>query len=228
MEIYVAQKRDGDKATRYLVIGMIIFVLIVGVAFTVISNNSKNHVAIPASVSKADGYGIVYNATKKPVIDIWEDFQCPICRQFESVNNSYIDQVVRAGKAKVVFHTMSFIGPESISAAAAGACAADSGKYLEFHSTLYRNQPSHENTGAWTNQALILLGGAAGITDKNFISCVNDGKYLNWTKNVEADAQKKNVNATPTIFVNGKELNRKTQYMDATAFKAALSAAGVA
>lgn len=228
MEIDVAQKRDGDKATRMLVIGMIIFVLIVGVAFTLISNNAKNHVAIPPSVSKADGYGIAYNVTKKPVIDIWEDFQCPVCRQFESVNNSYIDQVVRGGKAKVVFHTMSFIGPESISAAAAGACAADSGKYLEFHSTLYRNQPSRENTGAWTNQALILLGGAAGITDKNFISCVNDGRYVNWTKNIESDAQKKNINATPTVFVNGKELNRKTQYMDAVAFKAALSAAGVA
>ncbi|MEI6867185.1 MAG: thioredoxin domain-containing protein [Actinomycetes bacterium] len=224
----MAQKSGGDKATRILVIGMVIFVVLVGVIFSVVSANSRNHVAIPSAVSKADGYGIVFNGAKKPVIDVWEDFQCPICQRFEALNGNYMNSIVRTGKAKVVYHTMSFIGAESVTSAAAAACAADSGKFLEFHTALYQNQPSTENSGTWTNPLLIVLGGASGITDKNFASCVNSGKYINWTKNIETDAAKKNINATPTIFVNGKELNRATQYMDAAAFKAALAAGGIA
>ena len=53
------------------------------------------------------------------------------------------------------------------------------------------------------------------------------GDYVLWTKNIEGDAAGKNINSTPTVFVNGKELDRKTQYMDAVAFKKALSDAGV-
>lgn len=224
----MAQKSGGDKGTRVLVIGMIIFVVLVGVIFSVVSANNRNHVSIPSSVSKADGYGIVFNAQAKPTIDIWEDFQCPVCQRFEATNNDYINTIVKAGKAKVVFHIMSFIGAESVTAAAASACAADAGKFLEFHRALYVNQPSTENSGQWTDPTLIILGGTAGITSKDFASCVSSGKYLNWTKSVEANAAKKGINATPTVFVNGKEINRNTQYMDPAAFKAVLKAGGIA
>ena len=134
------KKNGGEKGTKALVIGMVVFVVLVGVVFSITTKISAAKVNIPSSVSKADGYGIVFNAAKKPVIDIWEDFQCPICQRFEAINNSYLNSVVREGKAKVVFHTMSFIGPESVLAAAAGACAADQGKFLEMHSVLYQNQ----------------------------------------------------------------------------------------
>ncbi len=221
------KKNGGEKGTKALVIGMVVFVVLVGVVFSITTKISAAKVNIPSSVSKADGYGIVFNAAKKPVIDIWEDFQCPICQRFEAINNSYLNSVVREGKAKVVFHTMSFIGPESVLAAAAGACAADQGKFLEMHSVLYQNQAATENSGTWTNPTLILMGAGAGITSKSYADCVNSGKYVNWTKNIETDASKHNVTATPTVFVNGKELNRNTQYMDAAAFKAALAAGGV-
>ncbi|MEI6648245.1 MAG: thioredoxin domain-containing protein [Actinomycetes bacterium] len=221
------KKNEGEKGTRALVIGMVVFVVLVGVIFSITTKISAAKVNIPSSVSKADGYGIVFNATKKPVIDVWEDFQCPICQRFEGINGNYLNSVVRSGKAKVVYHVMSFIGPESVLAAAASACAADEGKFLEMHTILYQNQSATENSGTWTNPTLILMGAGAGITSKNYVNCVNNGKYVNWTKNIENDASAHKVNATPTIFVNGKEINRQTQYMDAAAFKAALVAGGV-
>ena len=218
---------NGPKSMRGLVIGMIVFVVAVGAAFAVISNQSIKTLKLPSSVSKADGYGIVFNPTGTPKIDIWEDFQCPICQRFEGINGNYINQVVAAGHAKVVFHPMSFIGPESILAANAGACAANVGKFTQFHAAMYNNQPTTENSGKITNSFLTLIGAAAGIADSKYASCVNNGDYFNWVKNIEADAAAKNVNATPTVFVNGKELNRSTQYMDPVAFKKALTDAGV-
>ena len=71
------------------------------------------------------------------------------------------------------------------------------------------------------------LGASVGITSQSYASCVNNSKYSGWVQKIEDNASSKNVNATPTVFVNGKELDRNTQYMDAAKFKAALAAAGV-
>lgn len=217
-----------DNGTRTLVIGMVVFVVLVGTIFSVVTAHNNSKIVYPASVSKVDGYGIVFNATAKPQLDLWEDFQCPVCQRFEAANNSYINQIVKSGKTKVIFHTMSFIGPESVSAAAAGACAADAGKFLQMHASLYINQPAHENMGTWTDQELALIGVTAGITSSSFSKCISDGKYINWTKSVENDASKKNVTGTPTVFVNGKQLDLTTQVMNAAGFKAALAAGGIA
>ena len=117
-----------DNFTRNLVIGMVALVVGVGVIFSVTGNQTKVSSKTPSAASEADGYGLVFNATATPVIDIWEDFQCPVCRNFEAVVGSYLSQLVRENKAKVVYHPLSFIGPESVRAANASACAAEESK----------------------------------------------------------------------------------------------------
>ncbi|MCX6430556.1 MAG: thioredoxin domain-containing protein [Actinobacteria bacterium] len=217
----MAQKSGGDKVTRYLVIGMVIFVVLVGTIFSVMSNRSKT-AAIPSTVSKADGYGIVFNGdVKGKTVDIWEDLQCPICQQFESINGAYIKDLVDAKKTKVVFHLLSFIGTESVLAANSLACAADEGKFLQMHAYLYAHQ-GKENTGTWSNAALIKSGAAVGLTSSKFVSCVDKGTYTGWVANVANDGSAQNVTSTPTVKVNGKEIDRNTQYMDAAAFKKAV------
>ncbi len=221
-------KKPVNKSggNRNVAIGMILFVVLIGVLFSVLSNKTNSHVAIPSSVSAADGYGIVFNKDAKVRVDVWEDFQCPSCRAFEAVSGDYLNGLVRSGKIKAVFHPMSFIGPESILTAAAAACTADSGKFLDMHSMLYSNQPASENSGKWTKASLNLLAVAAGDTSKSTQSCINSGKYVNWTKNIEADAAKKNVNSTPTLFINGVQLNQ-AHYRNLAAFKADFLAVGV-
>jgi len=54
------------------------------------------------------------------------------------------------------------------------------------------------------------------------VSCL---KPVVW-KNVEADAATKNVNATPTLFINGKQLIQ-SHYLDLAALKADFAAVGV-
>ena len=215
-----------DTTNRNIAIGMVIFVVLVGVIFSVLSNKTNSKVSIPASVSATDGYGIVFNKDAKVKVDIWEDFQCPHCKDFESVAGDYLNGLIRAGKVRAVYHPMTFIGPESVLAAAAAACTADSGKFLNMHAALYNNQAATENSGAWTNTTLKLLAITAGDSSKATASCIDSGKYTNWTNNVEADAAKKNVNSTPTMFINGKQLDQ-AHYLNLPALKADLAAAGV-
>jgi len=98
------------------------------------------------------------------------------------------------------------------------------------HTALYVNQPSStqmaENSPYWTNAQLILLGHSVGIASTAFDTCINSGKYMNWTNNINADAAAKNINATPTVIVNGKTLSLATTY-DAKAFTKVLTDLGV-
>jgi len=223
----MAANSGSDKGTRNLVIGMVLFIVAVGIIFSFISNRASSNFAIPAAVSEADGYGIVLNPTATPTIDVWVDYQCPACRTFEVLNGGYLNEIIAQKKAKVVFHPLTFIGAESIIAANAAACAADENKFVDMNLALFQNQASSENSGKWQGDAMLALGDSIGIKSDSFKECVREGNYVKWTRNVTDASASKNVNSTPTIRINGKDLDRNTEYGDPVKFKAALAAGGV-
>jgi protein-disulfide isomerase len=214
----------GDKVTRNLVIGMVALVVVVGAAFSYFGSKGSTTAAIPSSVSKDDGYGIVFNAdvANVPTIDIYEDFQCPVCARFAGINGITIEKAIEEKKAKVVYHVLSFLGTESVLAANAAACAADEDKFLAFHKAFYANQPA-ENAGAVNANFLKSIGASVGITSPKFATCVDNGGYSDWVRNVAEAGAKANVNSTPTVFVNGKEIDRNTEYFNVEAFAKAIA-----
>ena len=187
---------------------------------SVIATQAATVTPLPAGASAADGYGIVLNPTVKKQIDIWEDFQCPYCHAFEGSSGSYINAQVKAKSLKVVYHMLSFVGPESVALAQAAGCASDAGKYQEFHAALFANQASSENSGKWKAKSIIDLGKKVGVTSSTFASCVNSKKYAKWVDAVENSANAAKVNSTPTVFLNGKEIDRNTGYSSLAGFKA--------
>lgn len=221
-----AKKSNGgkDNFTRNLVVAVVLGVVLIMLVPTLLSKKSDSKAAVPSVASVQDGYGLVFNKeiTGVPFIEIYEDFQCPACQRFESVSGPYIEELISTKKAKIAFHTLSFLGGESQLAANAGACAADQGKFIEFHKTLYANQPV-ENSGAWTTQYFATLGLGLGISDTSFEKCVKGQNYMGWVKNVAEEGAKRNINSTPTVFINGKEIDRNTAYGSLEAFKAAVA-----
>mgnify|MGYP001132399167 FL=1 len=220
----MAKQPGKDNFTRNIVIAVVVGVLLIMLVPTLLSKQTDTSAKVPASVSADRGYGIVFNEELKgvPVIEIYEDFQCPVCAQFTQLNGPYIESLISEKKATVVYHTLSFLGPESVNAANAAACSADEGKFLDYHRLLMMNQ-KQENSGAWDNTFLASLGQTAGITSQKFSSCVNKGDYVGWVSNVAAAGANANVNSTPTVFVNGKEIDRNaSEYFDAAKFQAAV------
>ena len=134
----------------------------------------------------------------------------------------YIESLITEKKATVHYHILSFLGDESVRAANASACAADEGKFMQFHNGLYANQPQAENSGEWSDERLIAIGATAGIASDAFEKCVKNKGYEGWVSKSAEAAAKANINSTPTVFVNGKEIDRQTQYMSAANFKAAV------
>lgn len=211
-------KQVKDNTTRNITIGMVLLVLATGVFFSIYSKNIDSKVAYPKSATVGKVSPITFNndVTDK-VIDIWEDPQCPVCMKFETVVGDYVNELIDSKKAQVRYHVLSFLGPESAALANALACSADDGKFRDFHSFLYKNQRP-ENSGFW-NSENIKIAYSSISTSKEFISCVDENKYANYVSKVAADGMKEKVNSTPTVFVNGNEINRNTDYFNIEAFK---------
>lgn len=226
----------GDNFTRWLVIGMVTLVVASGAIFSVVGEKSKANESftilkdfkvgptVTSTVDDANGSGITFNNSAAKTVDIWEDPQCPVCNTFEQANGEFIDDLVRAKKANVVYHVLSFLGNESVSAANAAYCAADEGRYLDFHKAMYLVQPVLENSGFYSTENLIKIGSYAGLTSQSFIDCVTKGSKLDKVKAAYDSMAKYKVQGTPTVFFNGKLWERKNNAFLLEEFAAAFEA----
>lgn len=226
----------GDNFTRWLVIGMVTLVVASGAIFSVVGEKSKANESftilkdfkvgptVTSTVDDANGSGITFNNGAAKTVDIWEDPQCPVCNTFEQANGEFIDDLVRAKKANVVYHVLSFLDNESVSAANAAYCAADEGRYLDFHKAMYLVQPVLENSGFYSTENLVKIGSYAGLTSQSFIDCVTKGSKLDKVKAAYDSMAKYKVQGTPTVFFNGKLWERKNNAFLLEEFAAAFEA----
>ncbi|MCH9815912.1 MAG: thioredoxin domain-containing protein, partial [Actinomycetia bacterium] len=103
--------------------------------------------ALPADSPYAFGVNVNGDAPGKPVLEIWEDFQCPACAQFEEIFAPTIEELAEKGDARVIWRNTTFLdnnlpGDNSKRAANAWGCAIDAGKNVEYHNTIFENQPT--------------------------------------------------------------------------------------
>lgn len=234
------QKPKGDTLTRNLVLGMVGFVILILGVFTVLDRQSGSSAESPlaienldtsslgeplvGTVSETNDYGIVFNPDATLQIDIWEDFQCPYCNFFEQANGPYVNELIRNKEAKVVYHMASFLGQESVRASNASYCAVEEGRFLDFHKAIYNVQGA-ENSGLFSNKNLITIGEKLGVTTQSFKDCVNNNEFGDTVKKVAESMPKNKVQGTPTIFINGKLWERKSNDFNVEEFKAAVEAA---
>jgi protein-disulfide isomerase len=211
---------------RYIAAGTAIVVVLVSfIAIGVQSNRAR----ISPSANSANATastGVTVGNPKAPVtVDLYEDFQCPICNALEQSGlTADFDAKVKATNIKVNYHVMSFLDSSSNGnkyssrAANAGYCASDQGTdaFQKFHDILYgktngkNNQPAEGSNGEPDSQ-LIAWGKQAGITSADFSTCVTSNQHKDLVAGVTDAASKKGVNGTPTVFVQGKEVKGSGQ-----------------
>jgi protein-disulfide isomerase len=64
-----------------------------------------------------------------------------------------------------------------------------------------------------------------GISDKAYDKCVANNEYKDWVVNVANEGAKRNINSTPTVLINGKEVDRNVAYNSLAEFMLAVSKA---
>lgn len=140
----------------------------------------------------------------KVLIVEYADFQCPFCGRYHTqVEPTIRQQYIDTGKATFVFKHMAFLGPESVYAAVASECAADQGKFWQYHDYLFEHQ-NGENQGAFDKDKLIGFAEPVGLDKDAFAKCVNSDATLERVKADTMEGQALGVSSTPTFFINGK------------------------
>lgn len=187
----VTAAREAGGGSRGVIAGVAIIVVLAAVIGAALFLQHRNKPAdLPAAIPvvaagpeyrvAAQGDTVVTGSPQAPLtIDIYEDFLCPICGQFEKLYHPRLAQAAADGKAKVVYHPVAILDdrsePAGYSTLAAGAtlCAAETGIFPRFHDSLYAAQPPEGGRG-WTSAQLQQLGRTLGAGDR-FASCVQAG-----------------------------------------------------
>ncbi len=219
----VVAARSGPSIA--MIIGIVVVVLFAAaVGFGVYRSQAaaSGPAAVPANAT-AEGVP-VGQASARATIDIYLDFQCPVCREYEQQSGATIDQMVASGQAKVVYHPIAILDRYSTTqyssrASAASGCAAAAGVFPQYVKLLYANQPPENGDGLPAAQ-LVSLGQQAGATGSNFATCVTDTTYKAWTASLTDQSSKAGVNGTPTVKVNGQVVDNTD-----AALRAAVAAA---
>jgi len=215
----VEQQRAAEKrraVTVWTSIAVVAVLLIAGVVGYGLYSSQKDDTASAATPPGAVDDGTAFASGDGPVtIDIYEDFMCPVCHEFETSSGATLKQLVTDKKVTVRYHPIAILDrysngtKYSTRAAAAAAAAGAAGKFAEYHQVLFDNQPE-ENSNGLDDAKLIDLGKSVGLTDAAFGDAVNSGKYESWATKVTETASAKGVTGTPTVLVNGRQLQNPT------------------
>lgn len=245
-----AQAQAKKKQQMQLIIGGVVVAMIVAVAFIFINRPSNTGVEIDytgiareeSSIVAANGtpsaepYSTELNwATGATVGDpnapitmhVYTDFQCHFCQRWHSETlPKIVDDFVRTGQVKIVFHDYPLLGTdqsladpadltvelrdgnnESSLAAQAAMCAGEQDKYVEMTERLYGNF-SGVQAGAFNRDNLTRYSNDMGLDTDALNACIDSGKYIPALAASRTQGQAHGITGTPMFILDDGEGNR--------------------
>jgi protein-disulfide isomerase len=207
------EQQRAERRRQLAIVGAVVAVLLVigGGAFYAISRGDTTGQAVDQKDTPANTiqYAVVVGKADAPTtLKFYEDPQCPICREFESVVGDKVQAAIAAGKVKVEYHLVSFLDRSSknqyssraANAAYAVADTAGPDAFAKFHALLYANQPA-EGTAGPDDQQLIQWAVQAGAPEAQVTRLIQDKTYAQWVTNATDQMSLDGVNGTPGVFV---------------------------
>ena len=174
--------------------------------------------AIPVTMDRNAGVVLVGKPGAKVVVDLYEDYLCPVCGRFDSMFSADIDKQFAAGTVQVRYHPLDLLDESSVppgysllaANAALAVATASPAKFLDFQSSLFGHQPQETGPG-WTVGDLKNLAVRLGAGNAQFDALVDTGNYDQVIKANLATAnsdptlqQPGGGFGTPTVVAGGK------------------------
>lgn len=225
----VVQKRGigGGSVALTVVAVVVILAIIVGVVITM--QRTQSAAAGPEPTYPVSRTGVVVTAgqpTAPLTVDLYADYLCPACAQFESVFKAPITTALNDGKMKLNIHPLGYLdtltAPAGYSTRAANAaiCSVDAGIFTAYNEKLFTEQPAEGGAGL-TNEQLIAFGTELGAGD-SFAQCVNaQSSTPEIAAATEAAANNPDLQTsgqgfgTPTIAIDGKKVDINSNWLPA-------------
>src|SRR4051812_4411128 len=198
----------GRRRVRTLLgaAGLAIVLVVAGIAISA-TGGAKAKPAATASAAKLvagipEHNGVLGDPKAPITVTEYLDPQCPICAEASKASLPHlIDDYVRTGKVKLQARTLSFIGPDSVTAAKYAHGAEQQGKLWAFLETFYASQ-GEENSGYVTDDFLAGVAKAAGVDPGKAQSFAGGASAQAALDQADAAAQTLKVDSTPTFTVS--------------------------
>lgn len=152
-------------------------------------------------------------------VEEFADLQCPACKSAHAtINGALLAQY--GDRIRFEFRHMPLTGihPYALEAAQAAECAADQGNFWEFVDLTFANQ------SAMNADAIRAWGAELGLDADLFDRCIRSGIKKDTVLDDRDEGLARNVNGTPTYFVNGQIVPSNLESLGA-AIEAAYGAA---
>jgi protein-disulfide isomerase len=148
------------------------------------------------------------------VIEEFADYECPSCANYAVITEPDVKKrIIHAGLAYYKFYDFPLpMHKHAPSAALAAACADEQQKFWEMHDQIFIGQdqwgmsPTGEEVVSNPKSVFKGFAEAAGLNVTQWESCYDGGKYNSRVAANAAEAVRRNVESTPTFFINGKRI----------------------
>ena len=198
------------------VVGVVALVLIGIVGWTVLGARAKEQQPVAgvqiAEIGAVQGSTLVVGKKDAPVtLDVYQDYMCPYCGQFERANRADLQQLVADGTVRLVIHPLAFLDPQSAgsqySSRAANAVVTvaqyQPDKLLAFNAILYDQQPAEGSSGL-SDKQIAELARSVGVDDATVARFGADQTTAFVSSLTKAAFKNEGIKGTPTVKINGK------------------------
>lgn len=160
----------------------------------------------PITATDRVGEGAAWGPTGAPVqIVDYSDFGCSFCGVFARGQGVQLRAAYEAtGKVRFEFKHLIIGGQRTRDAAIAAECAADQGRFWDYHDVLFARQGT--SSDPFNRSALKQYAAQLNLDTAQFNSCLDRDQHLEKVTRDSAEARGLGVNATPTFFVNGQRI----------------------
>ncbi|UYM04234.1 DsbA family protein [Solicola gregarius] len=236
-----AAKRRRNGITIGIVVVVVALIAVAGFGIYQATEDDAEAGSTPSGATSDGGFVVDQKALTgessgdAPVdVVLYEDFQCPGCKAFETSTRSIVDQYIKDGTINVEYRPLNFIDGNmggqteySLKSANAAICVyeeAGAKAFYELHTQLFDNQMEEGGPG-FTDQQYEDFAGEVGADGVG--SCISDMPYGDFVKDTTKAFLKEGYSSTPTILVDGEALKGESEGTLPTpdAFKAAIDKA---
>jgi protein-disulfide isomerase len=212
-----AKLQRKRRLTQGIVVGVVALLAIGIVASAVLLGRADRSERVPSAATSVTVGGTsvpfavngsaveVGKADAKVTMDLWVDYSCPHCQEFEADSNDVITQKVASGELKVNYHNIQIVTAYGTQAGSAAACVATYApeSWWAFNAALYANHSAE--TDGWKGAELADFATQQGITNGDAQTCITDQRYTSWITDNTSAAGQAGVTGTPTLFFNGEQ-----------------------
>lgn len=211
-----AQNKSSSPKTFYWILG-VVAVLGIGAILLATMKGGSGMVTEPIELSDVPdaaallerAQGIPFGSTDAPIkMLVFSDYQCPGCKHWAlQVEAPLKADLVANGQVQLVYYDFPLSGhPHSFVVSRAARCANDQDRFWDYHDLAFAQQEQWSYSRTTPADQLIEYAQTLGLDMNAFRSCLDSDAHAATVTANQLLGNQLGVRGTPTVFVNGRQL----------------------